>query len=161
MLDGVRRLVRALRLSAREAERTVGLSGAQLFVLKSLEGRPETSPGELASLTATDQSSVSVVVARLHERGLVDRRRDPRDRRRFSLSLTAAGRRLVRGAPDPAQGPLVAAVEALGSADRRALARLLDRVVRGMGVRGRQAPLFFADEEPRRPGPRGGRRPGP
>ena len=147
VLDGVRRLVRALRLSSREAERTVGLSGAQLFVLKTLAGHASLSPGELAHLTSTDQSSVSVVAKRLVERGLVARARDPRDRRRFSLALSDRGRRLVRSAPDPVQGPLVAAVSALTAAERRSLARLLAELVRGMGFRDSRAPMFFQDEE--------------
>jgi hypothetical protein len=40
VLDSIRRIVQALRVSSRAAEKTVGLSGAQLFLLQQLgEGR--------------------------------------------------------------------------------------------------------------------------
>ena len=36
ILDAIRRIVQALRVASREAEASVGLSGAQLFVLQKL-----------------------------------------------------------------------------------------------------------------------------
>src|SRR5690348_4180204 len=71
----LRRIVLAVRLSARRAERELGLSGAQLFVLQQLGASPVHSLNELAERTRTHQSSVSVVVRRLVARGLVTRTR--------------------------------------------------------------------------------------
>src|ERR1019366_5949434 len=65
VMDALRRVVRDLRLSARDAERSAGISGAQLFVLQSLAEEPASSLNVLADRTLTDQSSVSVVVNRL------------------------------------------------------------------------------------------------
>ncbi len=62
MLDAIRRIVQALRESSRAAEKRVGLSGAQLFVLQTLGESPGLSLNELAERTRTHQSSVSVVV---------------------------------------------------------------------------------------------------
>src|SRR5215217_2732988 len=61
VLDAIRRIVRVLRVSSRAAEKQVGLSGAQLFVLHKLEDAPALSLNELADRTRTHQSSVSVV----------------------------------------------------------------------------------------------------
>src|SRR3954468_12674201 len=81
VLDGVRRIVQSLRESSRRAEKRVGMSGAQLFVLQKLEEAPAQSLNDLAGRTHTHQSSVSTIVARLVERGLVTRMRSPRDGR--------------------------------------------------------------------------------
>jgi len=55
--------VQALRVSSRAAERDVGLSAAQLFVLDRLAGADQAlCVNELAQRTLTHQSSVSVVV---------------------------------------------------------------------------------------------------
>ena len=62
-----------LRVASRAAERDVGLGAAQLFVLHKLEEAPRLSLNELAERTRTHQSSVSVVVRRLVNRGLVAR----------------------------------------------------------------------------------------
>jgi MarR family transcriptional regulator, lower aerobic nicotinate degradation pathway regulator len=153
VLDAVRRLVRALRLSNQEAERRVGLSSAQLFVLNTLGGCDRLALKQIAALTATDQSSVSVVVGRLVKRGLVSRRRSADDGRRLELALTAKGRTLLRGAPARlVQHDLVLAIEQMSMANRRTLALLLARLVTAMGgVTG--APEMFFE-----PGQRSGRR---
>jgi DNA-binding MarR family transcriptional regulator len=124
-MDALRRIVRGLRLTAREAERTAGISGAQLFVLQSLADGSASSVNELAERTCTDQSSVSVVVRRLVERGLVTRAPSKRDARRVELSLSATGRRLVKRCPEPTQARLLAGLRRM---DATELASLRDRL---------------------------------
>lgn len=145
ILDGIRHVVRVLRVSARAAEHRVGVSGAQLYVLHQLAERPATSLNALAARTHTHQSSVSVVVARLVRRGLVERRVSAADGRRIELALTAAGRRLVRRAPAAAQERLVVALRRLPAADRARLAVGLSRLVRSLGVAGRTPGMFFEE----------------
>src|SRR5438046_715948 len=73
VLDAIRRIVQALRESSRLAEATAGLSGAQLFVLRTVAESPGLSLNDLAERTRTHQSSVSVVVTRLAHEGLVQK----------------------------------------------------------------------------------------
>src|SRR5678815_2642677 len=108
----MRRIVRAIRLSSHTAEETLGISGAQLFVLQQLAVHPGASVGELADRTLTHQSSVSVVVSRL-----VRRRTSTTDRRRIELSLTTAGRALLSRAPELAQSRLIAALGRVSDGD--------------------------------------------
>lgn len=143
-LDAIRRIVQTLRLSARSAERRLGVSGAQLFVLHTLAEAPADSLNDLAARTFTHQSSVSVVVDRLVRRRLVSRTRSPEDGRRVVLALTSAGRALLRSAPEVAQVRLIGALRGLPPRDCRALARILGRVVREMGALDLPA-LFFED----------------
>src|SRR5579862_3620047 len=83
VLDAIRRIVQALRESSRLAEARVGLSGAQLFVLRSVAESPGLSLNELAERTRTHQSSVSAVVMRLAREGLVEKRTADVDARRM------------------------------------------------------------------------------
>jgi len=143
LLDAVRHLVRALRLSHHEAEQRVGLSAAQLFVLQTLDEQGPLSLKEVAERTATDPSSVSVVVGRLVDESLVHRQRSPTDARRAELSLTRKARGVLAKAPPPvAQRALVDAVAALTARERETLSRLMWRVVTAMGA-GRGAPEMF------------------
>ncbi len=144
VLDGIRRLVQGLRLSAREAQSRAGISGAQLFVLQKLAEDDAQSVNDLAARTATDQSSVSVVVHRLADAGLVARHPDARDRRRVRLTLTPRGRALLRRSPDSAQRRLVRAIESLAPADRRDFAASLARIVSGIG---KASPTMFFENE--------------
>jgi DNA-binding MarR family transcriptional regulator len=145
VLDAVRRIVQVLRVSSRAAEKLVGLSAAQLFVLHRLEETQAISLNELAERTLTHQSSVSVVVQRLVGRGLVSRERSRADARRIELKLTAAARALLRKAPGAAQDKLIDAVGALPAAQQKQLAALLGQLVEAMGVAAEPAGMFFEE----------------
>ena len=151
VLDSIRRIVRLLREGSRESEEAVGLSAAQLFVLQKLDAVEPLSLNELAARTLTHQSSVSVVVSRLVERGLVLRRHSANDARRVELLPTKRGLQLRERAPAPKQNRVIAAVESLPAQQQRALAEGLDRLVRALGIDERAALMFFDDETPRRP----------
>src|SRR5215471_3611041 len=148
VMDAIRRIVRALRESSRHAEGTVGIGGAQLFVLQRLAGGPALSLNELAARTLTHQSSVSVVVSKLVERGLVTRLRSSDDGRRIRISATPAGRAVLARAPAAAQDRLLAGLALLGAAPRAQLARHLGRLVELMVLPEQHPPMFF-EQTPR------------
>src|SRR3954466_11028718 len=87
VVNSLRRVVRAIRVSSHEAEVSLGITGAQLFVLKELRDHPGASLRQIAALTLTDQSSVSVVVSRLVDRKLVTREKSSQDGRSVTLVL--------------------------------------------------------------------------
>jgi DNA-binding MarR family transcriptional regulator len=69
------------------------------------------------------------LVDALERKGLVERRRDPRDRRAYALEATAEGRRvlpLASAAADRAEEEVLAGV---APADRRRLKELLREIV--------------------------------
>jgi DNA-binding MarR family transcriptional regulator len=160
VLDSIRRIVRLLREGSRDSEERVGLSAAQLFVLQKLDRKTPLSLNELAARTLTHQSSVSVVVSRLVERGLVQRRANADDARRLELSPTRRGLALLERAPSASQDRIIAAIASLSPTKRRALAGALESLVAALGVDERDAPMLFADDlatrraTPRRRAPR-------
>lgn len=132
ILDALRSIVRELRLASREAEQRVGVHGAQLHALRQLADTPTMSLTELADRTHTDISSVSVVVSRLVEQGLVTRKSADDDRRRLSLTLTARGRGLIRRAPETGASRLLRAAAHLSDREVHTLAGTLTKLVDGM-----------------------------
>jgi len=147
VMDAIRRIVRLLRVSARASEGLVGISGAQLFVLQQLAESGPCSINELAERTLTHQSSASVVVRRLIERGLVSRRPSEEDGRRVEVSLESGGRELLRTAPPMAQARLISGLRRMEAAQRAALAGGLATLVRELGLDAEAAPLFFEEDE--------------
>jgi DNA-binding MarR family transcriptional regulator len=145
VLDHLRRIVRTLRESSRAAEARLGVTGAQLYVLRALAGRRPLSLNEVAERTHTHQSTVSVVVRRLVERRLVHRAVSGVDARRVELGLTARGRTLLERAPLAAQDALVAGLEALSAKDRRQLAGTLGALVGAMGLAAAEPAMFFEE----------------
>lgn len=183
MLDDLRRIVRALRESSRAAERHLGVSGAQLFVLRALaDVRPPTEAGRassgshsslarprsrvssltkaegglslnaLATRTRTHQSTVSVVVKRLVEHGLLTRTTSELDARRVEIRLTRRGRAVLERAPLAAQDKLIAGIERLPRKQRSVLAGALRGLVTAMQLDDHPSATFFEeDDEPLKP----------
>jgi DNA-binding MarR family transcriptional regulator len=146
ILDSFRRIIRMLRVASRATEKEYGLSAAQLFVLHALANAPALSLNEVAERTRTHQSSVSVVVQKLVERGLVARDPVPGDARRMALSLTPAARRLIVDAPDAPSERLISALERMTPTSRTRLASSLSRLVGELGADEGPATMLFEDE---------------
>lgn len=147
ILDAIRRLVRMLRVSDRSAQSRLGISGAQLFVLRELGKTPGLSLNELAARTRTDQSSVSVVVGRLFEAGLLTRERDDRDARRLILKLTPQGHALTAQAPRSAQERMIEVFDEMPDADRKRFADEFEEMLAKIGAsEDGAAPMLFEDD---------------
>jgi DNA-binding MarR family transcriptional regulator len=146
ILDDLRRVVRKLRESSREAEQRLGVTGAQLFVLRTLSHEQALSVNELAARTRTHQSTVSTVVRRLVERGLVTRKASAEDARRVALSVTKSGLALLAKAPLAAQDDLILGIERLSREHRRTLASSLRTLVTSMGLDAQEPAMFFEEE---------------
>lgn len=146
VLIALRRIVRFLRLADRESEAACDVSAAQLFVLHTLVDKPADSVSELAERTLTDQSSVSTVVARLVERGLVRRTPSRTDRRRAQLRITPAGQRMVQRAPRIPQAQMIAAIRAMPAGKRAELTRALEGLAAVTGANVVAPRMLFEDE---------------
>jgi DNA-binding MarR family transcriptional regulator len=81
----------AHRESHMHAAQELGLTPGHMKTLLELDTEGGRSMGDLAALMACDASNVTWLVDRLEERGLVERRPHPGDRRVKSVVLTPEG----------------------------------------------------------------------
>lgn len=147
IMDGVRAVVRALRVNTRAIEKQLGISLAQLWVLQILEQGPADSLNELAVATVTHQSSVSVVVRRLVERQLATRTPVSADKRRVRIEITDAGRSLLVKAPPTVQVSLVAALRRMSPERRGQLAKLMADWLTDAGLDlSKEPPMLMEDD---------------
>ncbi len=87
-----RRIIQTMNFNRFQQE---GLSATQFIVLTMLgEATPGTSPADLARKLNVDVTSTMRTADTLATRGLLRKQRDPADRRRSLLALTAAGRKI-------------------------------------------------------------------
>jgi DNA-binding MarR family transcriptional regulator len=113
----------------------LGVTGRQTAVLIGLDGDP-VSQAELARRLGVDRTTMVALIDELEQKGWVERRTDPADRRRNVVELTGSGRALLdhaRWASDEAEREFLAP---LSADDARAFRRMLRAL----------APIPFAGE---------------
>ena len=75
----------------------LGITGPQRLVLRIVGQFPDISAGDLTHIVRLHPSTMTGILQRLVERGLVDRKRDPADSRRARLRLKPAAAAFTRG----------------------------------------------------------------
>lgn len=92
------RAARALARRFDEAFRPLGLTNGQFSLMMSLNRSEPPSIGALAASLAMDRTTLTANLKPLEKRGLVAIAVDSADRRSRRLTLTPAGRKLLRSA---------------------------------------------------------------
>ncbi|WP_443971247.1 MarR family winged helix-turn-helix transcriptional regulator [Sphingobium sp. CR28] len=85
-----------------EVTRSLGITGPQMRALIGIGRAPGINQGTLAEKLEVEPITTCRMVDRLEQAGLVERRRDPHDRRAWQLHLT------------PAADPIMQKMQALG-----------------------------------------------
>ncbi|MQY26493.1 MarR family winged helix-turn-helix transcriptional regulator [Nocardia aurantia] len=112
-------LARALVAAERPVLDSHGLTMWAYSVLLALGRAPTRGQGLLAEEIGADKTRIIAVLDDLQERGLIERRPDPADRRARLLALTPAGRRLRDAAQSAIQAKEEQLLGRLDPADRR------------------------------------------
>lgn len=120
-LKKLRIVIRAAQRHSAWIEKQCGVSGAQLWVMQELQDTPSLRVGELAEKLAMHQTTTSNLIDALVKREYVIKTRDRDDQRVVRLTLSTAGKKLLKRAPTPARGLLP---EALHKLNRQRLAEL-------------------------------------
>jgi DNA-binding MarR family transcriptional regulator len=108
------------------------ISGLQMGVLRVLTVGEKTV-SELSRWMVLDPSTLVPVVDKLERAGLLERGRDPQDRRRIPLAITAEGRAMVERLPFlNDDDPLLMAVRQIGHEHAAQLALLLRALIAEM-----------------------------
>lgn len=123
-LAGLFRL--ASRLMARASHRRDSAHHAQHLVLSILLENGPLPQGELLEILDVRSSSLSELLRKLEDRGLILRERNPEDRRGFIISPTDLARGL---APDNGGGEADGQFDCLDQAERDQLRTILGKLV--------------------------------
>ena len=113
--------------AATEEEQRAGVDPHAVAVLGVLTDH-SASQQELADTVGISRTTMTRVAAALVAQGLVERVRNPEDRRSYSLTCTAAGARAVRSWQERAEASQAALAASLTPDERAELVSLLVRV---------------------------------
>ncbi len=96
ILIALRRVIRAIDQHSRNLVQSHGLTGPQALLLTEIVRSGAMTGSELAKHASLSQATVTDIVKRLENRGLLERTRDTLDKRRQLLKATVQGELLIK-----------------------------------------------------------------
>ncbi len=101
----------ALQSASKQMAIRYGITGPQRLAVRIIGEFPGLTTGHLALLMRNHPSTLTGVLRRLAERGLIEQVRDPTDKRRILVHLTAAGRTIDQLRTGTAEASVRASLE--------------------------------------------------
>ena len=134
VLINLRRIIRATDLYSRRLSKEVGLTAPQLLILQSIRALGAVSISKLSNEVSLSQGTVTTIIDRLENRGLVTRHRSTQDKRVVHATLTQDGEAMVKEAPTPLQDTFSKQFEALENWEKSMIVSALQRVASMMNA---------------------------
>jgi DNA-binding MarR family transcriptional regulator len=147
VLASLRRIIRATDIHSRRLNKDTGLTTPQLVVVRAIAAGDSLTASEIARAVSLSQATVTTLLNRLEDRGLIARQRSEEDRRRVNVQLTKAGRALVATAPEPLQEQFAARFAQLEAWEQHQLVASLERVANMMDAEDLDAAPLLAPGE--------------
>ena len=121
-------IARLMRTVFDRRVKALGITRPQWLAIVRLNRRPGASQSELADMMEIEKAPAGKIVDRLEERGWVERRADPVDRRINRIFLTELGQRVFNVISPIARATVTDAVANLSDREIALLMQLLERV---------------------------------
>lgn len=149
VLRSIRRIIRRVSLYSKDLARESGLTVPQLVCLKAVAELPdEVTVRAVSDRVSLSPPTVSRILERLVQGGLVTRTRSEIDRRRVHLELTEFGRERFMRLPTPLDEDFLERLDALPEEEREGLLAALQKIVVLMHAKDLDAsPLLVGGED--------------
>ena len=146
IIQSLRRIFKAIQDYSQEVSQKFGITGPQLWALKTLSANGSLPLGELSKRMYLHPSTITGVVDRLEKKGYVVRDRVHEDRRVIMVQLTSKGKKTASKAPNPIQGKMIYGLRKL---KREELNSIYDSIEKLGGIAEAQnlKVTFFFDQE--------------
>lgn len=132
VLIALRKVIRATDLHSKYLAKNTGLTTAQLLILQSIQNMGEVSIGEISKKISLSQATVTSILDRLVDKGLVYRERSTKDKRKVHAYLTEDAVALIKDAPAPLQEQFTKQFEALNEWEQSMMISSLQRIAQMM-----------------------------
>lgn len=134
VINNLRRVFQVINGYSKNAERTTGLTGPQLWAMTLLSNGAPIRVSDLAGRMFLHPATVVGIIDRLETKGLVQRTRSKEDRRVVDIDLTAPGKDLIAKAPQVAQDMLVNGLIELSDEQFSWVEEGMEQIVRILGA---------------------------
>lgn len=128
LLNYLWRIYNGLLKEAQRFLRSYGLTPTQLDVIALLSTGEGITQQELSKKLLTTKGNIASLIDRMERDGLVERRVDASDRRRYRLFLTPKSKRLLESVIPKYREWLMALIDSLSAEEKMLLQSLLKRL---------------------------------
>jgi len=151
ILIKLRKVIRSIHLESKRIEKEYKISIPQLLALQHLEQKPnfQSTARDLKTFLKLNPSTISGIIGRLENKGLIARMPVLHDRRVTNIVLTKKGKKLLESAPMTIFERLNVELETLNEDELQGLHANLDFLVKAMGAEDIDAaPILTSQEFP-------------
>ena len=145
-MQSLRRIFKATQNYSQEVHREFGITGPQLWALKTISQKKSISLSELGEAMYLHPSSMTGLIDRLEKSGFAFRERDQKDRRVINIKLTPKGTALARKSPNPIQGKMIHGLKNLQKGKLNSIFNSTRKLVEIMEAEDVKATFFFDEE---------------
>jgi DNA-binding MarR family transcriptional regulator len=125
----------ALQSTSKRMKSTIGVTGPQRLVIRIIARFPGVPAGVVARLLHLHPSTLTGILDRLERQGLIERRRDPKDRRRAFLGITAKGKRIDAAGAGTVEAAVQRVISQTSRAKLEATGQILTRLASELGAK--------------------------
>lgn len=125
----LRKLVQASELYSKYLQKNYGVTQHQLACLLALFDSGPLPESKIAQTILVKPSTITGIIDRLEQKGLVARERSVRDRRIVYIQSTDAGNELVKQAPPPIQKAIINGLKNLSEQENIKVVKSLETLV--------------------------------
>lgn len=140
----LRKIIQAIEMNSKKLVKRVGLTGPQLVILQEILRCGEVTAGEIAQAVSLSQATVTGILERMEKRGLLERQRSHRDKRRIMVRITDTGQNILEEAPPLMQEAFIERFSSLQEWEQTMILSALQRLVTIMDAKAIRAAPFLA-----------------
>lgn len=147
ILVALRRITRAIDLQSKRLVKVTGLTAPQLVVIDTLHKQGELSPSAIARAVSLSQATITSILDRLVQAGLVERIRSETDKRVILARLTEKGEAASNNSPELLQAGFMRSFRTLQPWEQNMLIASLQRIAELMDAEELDAAPFLDSGE--------------
>ena len=133
-VETLHQIFQAVDVFSRQTLRDFGVSGPQIWALRTIEEAGVVSMGDVAQRMYLHMSTITGIIDRLEAAKLVTRERSETDARVTELRLTAKGRTILAKVPEPPRSKAARGLQRLSARDLKRVHSALNLIAGAMDV---------------------------
>lgn len=130
----IRRILQAKELYTKELNKKYQVSSSQLNCILTIYKDGPLPPSQIAKYIMVNSSTMTGIIDRLENKGLVERKRISHDRRVITIELTKAGKHLAKNAPPPIQQRVLDGLKSMSTQEITQIVHSLKRLTRMLHI---------------------------